>query len=179
MSEPLSVKALPSPETHNEPSKLFLKKEIKRRLMQDAAVADLVSKDGMEEDVQKSDYEDLAVLPALAETAQQPVNRSYRNPLEILAEAIKHIDSNELVEVHGPFGRITFRAMHITSNDYGLAFIVSKDHMTYEPKINTSLVIKCGGASHEVVYAGGYFTFRQMPFTFLTFIKITDEPTHE
>jgi hypothetical protein len=174
MSDKLHVESLPSGEAHNEPSSLVLQKEIKRRLMADAGVSDLI-------------YPDAAVTEetedALQETPVQrmPLSdlRSRKNPLELIAEAIKTIDSNELVEVYGPFGRITFRAMHISSNDYGLAFIVNKDHMTYEPKINTSLDIKCGGQSHKVVYAGGYFTFRQMPFTFLSFIKITEETTDD
>ncbi len=179
MSDKLSVEALPSPESHNEPSKLFLRKEIKKRLMQDAAVFDLVSsEDSDNEDtfnIQQADTSEAVTAKELVAS----IGKNYRNPLEILAEAIKHTDANELVEVYGPFGRITFRAMHVTSNPYGLAFVVSKDHMTYEPMINTSLTIKCGGASHEVVYAGGYFTFRQMPFTFLTFIKITEGATNE
>lgn len=175
MSNKLHVQSLPSPEGHNEPSSLHFKREIKRRLLSDDSVSDLVDTEDAENVEELLDYQNDATVEFLKPSASDLKKR--KNPLELLAEAIKHIDSNELIEVHGPFGRITFRAMHVSSNDYGLAFIVSKDHMTYEPKLNTSLVIKFNGQSHQVVYAGGYFTFRQMPFTFLSFIKITeDEP---
>lgn len=171
----LHVKGLPSFEEQNEPSSLRLKKEIKRRLMSEASLTDLV----VEQEDDAIDLESDTLFTTDASTAISPRAdaaglRIKRNTMELLADAIKQIDANELVEVLGPFGRITFRAMHISSNDYGIAFIVSKDHMTYEPNVNTNLILKFGDQTHSVVYAGGYFTFRQMPFTFLSFIKITE-----
>ena len=159
---------LPSPDSQNEPSNLVRKREIKAKLLNSEPVEDVL--------VTNPDETPIEPAPTASPTHiyDNPIP-VHKNPLELLSDAIGHIDSNELVEVFGPFGRITFRAVHVSANDYGLAFIVNKDHMTYEPKINTNLRIKCKGEEYAVVYAGGYFTFRQMPFTFLSFIKITEE----
>ena len=94
------------------------------------------------------------------------------NPLEAISEMIRLQDQNTLVEVQGQFVRISFRAVNVCINDYGLAFIIHKDHMSYEPNINTELRLKIGEDIYDVIYAGGFFTFRHIPFNFLSFIKI-------
>ena len=81
-------------------------------------------------------------------------------------------DQNAMVEVMGAFGRISFRAVNVSINDFGVAFIIHKDHMSYEPNVNTELKVKVGETIYPVVYAGGFFTFKNIPFNFLSFIKI-------
>jgi hypothetical protein len=157
----LHVQSLPSPQSENEPSSLRLNREVKRRLLEGKPLDDIEPPRQEAYEMNESDTH--------TETSKFIQKK---NPLEILAEAIKQMDSNTQVEVFGPFGRIVFRAMHVSSNDHGVAFIVNKDHMTYEPNIDTNLRLKYEGNEYNVVYAGGYFTFRQMPFTFLSFIKI-------
>lgn len=165
MSNHLHVEALPPTGEQNEPSNLVKKKEIKRRLMEQEPVSNLAfPPTPITENQQIEDTDQTPPVPTIP-----------RNPVELLSDAIRYTDNNELVEVFGPFGRITFRAMHVCVNDFGVAFVVSKDHMTYEPNVNTNLTLKFGGQEYTVVYAGGYFTFRQMPFTFLSFIKISTE----
>lgn len=102
-----------------------------------------------------------------------PPRQQTLNPLEAISEMIRLQDQNTLVEVQGQFGKISFRAVNVSTNDYGLAFIIHKDHMSYEPNINTELRLKIGEEVHDVVYAGGFFTFRHIPFNFLSFIKIS------
>lgn len=163
MSKLLHVNELPSPDPDKEPSHLTYLHNIKQKLLNDQHV-DVVT----HSDTPPSEY-----TPYPGDTGSSNPHIK-KTPIELLGEAIQQLDAKELVEIHGPFGRIQFRAMHISSNDYGLAFIVSKEHMTYEPSINTQLIIKYGGQAFNVVYAGGYFTFRRMPFTFISFIKITE-----
>jgi hypothetical protein len=107
------------------------------------------------------------VVKPVPARAEKPLN-----PLEAISEMIRLQDQNTLVEVQGQFGKISFRAVNVCINDYGLAFIIHKDHMSYEPNINTELRLKIGEDIYDVIYAGGFFTFRHIPFNFLSFIKI-------
>lgn len=109
-------------------------------------------------------------IPSFEFTPRAPLN-----PLEQIAAAIQLIEQKERVDVHGPFGKISFSAMHVSSHAHGLAFIILKDHMSWEPNVGQELEIAVNRQTHKVFYAGGYFTFRQMPFIFLSFVKVTDE----
>lgn len=171
MNDPLNVSSLPSPAPELEPSRLVEKERIKQKLLE-AEEREYVDESSTFESEYAIAPEGVPVstLPHTAHTYSIP-----KNPLELIADAITHIDAKHRVEVQGPFGKITFRAIHVSTNDHGLAFIIHKDQMSWEPNVGQKLQIRCDGQSHNVVYAGGYFTFQQMPFTFLSFIKYSED----
>lgn len=88
---------------------------------------------------------------------------------------MRRTSTNQTVSIGGEFGVIHIKAAHISINDYGIAIIVDKENMIYEPRLDTELQVTIDGKQHKVVYIGGYFTFGNIPFNLLSFVKISDD----
>lgn len=173
MSEPKFKHVTSLPGHGVELANVVRENEIRRRLSEGDPVQTAFVR--MDENVEEKNEEG---IPTEAITVSKVVvppvaKRQEMSPMEAFTEIIKSQSQNTMVEVTGNFGRIQLRAVHISVNDYGLAMIISKDHMSYEPNINTELKVKIGDNEYPVVYAGGFFTFKNIPFNFLSFIKIT------
>ena len=103
-----------------------------------------------------------------------PPPPSFRNTIHAVSEFLESTKATEDVQIICAFGKLTFKALHVSLNDYGIAFIVKKDAFQFEPNLNTSLKIVYKDIEYTVVYAGGFFTFDKMPFTFVSFLNVTD-----
>ena len=98
-----------------------------------------------------------------------------RGSPDVLASYLDSAPAREEVKLTGTFGKLTFKAINVSINDFGVAFIVKKDAMVFEPNIETTLVVTYKGKDYNVIYAGGFFTFAKMPFTFVSFLKVNEE----
>ena len=162
---------LPDPGT--EPASVTRNREIRKRL----AAAEPVQADFVRVE-QVHEINEEGVVDSEVKTIERLIHAVPKAPalnsLEAMSEMIKLQDQSIPVEVKGDFGKIHFRAVNVSYNEYGIAFIIHKDHMSYEPNINTELNITINkDEEHNVIYAGGFFTFKNIPFNFLSFIKIT------
>lgn len=99
----------------------------------------------------------------------------YKDPLDAISAYLTIAADNEDISILGSFGKLTFKAAHVCINSYGVAFIVKKDAMQFEPNVNTELTIIYRQKHISVLYAGGFFTFDKIPFTFISFMRITEE----
>lgn len=114
---------------------------------------------------------------ALTHTAN---TRSYKeqikkDPVQMLSEYLEQTQAKEELKIVGPFGKIGFKALNVSITDFGLAFIIKKDAIQFEPNINTDLTIQYRGQDYSVIYAGGFFTFPKIPFTFVSFLRIQND----
>ena len=98
---------------------------------------------------------------------------AFKDPMHALAAYLESMPGNEEIKVIGDFGKIGFKVTHVSINDFGVAFIIKKDAIQFEPKMEATLKIVYRGQEYNVVYAGGFFTFVKMPFTFVSFIRVT------
>lgn len=106
--------------------------------------------------------------------------RSYKeqikkDPVQMLSEYLEQTQAKEELKIVGPFGKIGFKALNVSITDFGLAFIIKKDAIQFEPNINTELTIQYRGQDYSVIYAGGFFTFPKIPFTFVSFLRIQND----
>jgi hypothetical protein len=113
----------------------------------------------------------MALGPAPVKSEQK---MNFNNSLEALSEYLGKQPSREDVKIIGDFGRLAFKAVNVSINEYGVAFIVRKDAFQFEPNLNTSLKVLYKEVEYNVVYAGGFFTFDKMPFTFVSFIRVDE-----
>lgn len=98
---------------------------------------------------------------------------TFKDPMHALAAYLESMPGNEEIKVIGDFGKIGFKVTHVCINDFGVAFIIKKDAILFEPNMEATLKIVYRGQEYNVVYAGGFFTFVKMPFTFVSFIRVT------
>lgn len=96
------------------------------------------------------------------------------DPLHAITRYLESAPAKEEVKIIGSFGKIGFKAINVSINDYGVAVIIKKDSIQFEPNINTELKIAYRGNEFNVVYAGGFFTFPKIPFTFVSFLRISE-----
>lgn len=99
---------------------------------------------------------------------------AFNNPMQALSSYLESQPSREDIKITGDFGKLSFKAVNVSINDFGVAFIVRKDAFQFEPNINTNLKVIYKDAEYDVVYAGGFFTFAKMPFTFVSFLRISE-----
>lgn len=95
-----------------------------------------------------------------------------KDTVQMLSEHLEQTPAKEELKIVGPFGKIGFKALNVSITDFGLAFIIKKDAIQFEPNINTELIIQYEGQDYSVIYAGGFFTFPKIPFTFVSFLRI-------
>lgn len=100
--------------------------------------------------------------------------RISKDPLDLLSNYMESTVAKESVKIVGPFGRIGFKAVNVSITELGVAFIIKKDAILFEPNVNTELTINYRGQDYSVIYAGGFFTFPGIPFTFVSFLRISN-----
>lgn len=98
-----------------------------------------------------------------------------KDPMHMLVDYLEATPAKEEVKIIGAFGRIGFKAVNVSINEFGVAFIIKKDAIQFEPNINTPLKVNYRGQDYDVIYAGGFFTFPKIPFTFVSFLRVTGE----
>jgi hypothetical protein len=92
--------------------------------------------------------------------------------VQMLTSYLEQTPAKEELKIVGPFGKIGFKSLNVSITDYGVAFIIKKDAIQFEPNINTELTIQYRGQDYSVIYAGGFFTFPKIPFTFVSFLRV-------
>jgi hypothetical protein len=97
-----------------------------------------------------------------------------KDPVQMLAEYLESTQAKEDVKIIGPFGKLGFKAVNVSITEFGVAFIIKKDAIQFEPNINTELTINYRGQDYSVIYAGGFFTFPKIPFTFVSFLRVSN-----
>jgi hypothetical protein len=95
-----------------------------------------------------------------------------KDPVQMLSDYLEQTPAREEIKIMGPFGKLGFKALNVSITDFGVAFIIKKDAIQFEPNINTELTIQYRGHDYSVIYAGGFFTFPKIPFTFVSFLRI-------
>lgn len=103
---------------------------------------------------------------------------STTTPIQYMADAVRNNDKQEKIDIIGPFGKVSFVAAQVCLNDYGVGFVIHRDSMGFEPNLNAELTVRWMGRELQVIYAGGLFTFKDIPFTFLSFIRLPDNGTN-
>jgi hypothetical protein len=98
-----------------------------------------------------------------------------RDPVQMLSDYLEQTPAKEEVKIVGPFGKLGFKALNVSITEFGVAFIIKRDAIQFEPNINTELTIQYRGQDYSVIYAGGFFTFPKIPFTFVSFLRIQTE----
>lgn len=132
-----------------------------------------------EEFLEKSLDEEFEPLPDIREEftlnkVQEIKDIGNKDAAQLLTEYLDTTAAREDVRIVGSFGKIGFKAVNVSVTDFGLAVIIKKDAILFEPNINTDLVINYKGKDYSVVYAGGFFTFPKMPFTFVSFLRVNN-----
>lgn len=95
--------------------------------------------------------------------------------MDAITAYLEKTDEKEQITILGDFGKLVFQAVHVAINQNGVAMILKKDAMQFEPKINADLDIVYRDRTIPVVYAGGFFTFSKIAFTFISFVRINPE----
>jgi hypothetical protein len=108
------------------------------------------------------------------EPEESPISKSNKDPMHMLVDYLEATPAKEEVKIIGAFGRIGFKAVNVSINEFGVAFIIKKDAIQFEPNINTQLKVNYRGQDYDVIYAGGFFTFPKIPFTFVSFLRVTE-----
>ena len=98
-----------------------------------------------------------------------------KDPVQMLSDYLEQTTAREEIKIVGPFGKLGFKALNVSITDFGVAFIIKKDAIQFEPNINTELTIQYRGQDYSVIYAGGFFTFPKIPFTFVSFLRVQPE----
>lgn len=119
-------------------------------------------------------YEDPeAIMPAA--NINEYKERIKKDPVQMLSEYLEQTPAKAEVKIVGPFGKLGFKALNVSITEFGVAFIIKKDAIQFEPNINTELTIQYQGQDYSVIYAGGFFTFPKIPFTFVSFLRVQTE----
>ncbi|MEN6624146.1 MAG: hypothetical protein ABFD50_21690 [Smithella sp.] len=135
------------------------------------------------EDAPYDDAEDEDTLVDVDEEQNEPPARTFihenadarRDPLHLLASYMEQTPATEDVKVFGEFGKLGFKAINVSITEYGIAFIIRKDVILFEPKLSSELTVNYRGKDYSVIYAGGFFTFPKIPFTFVSFLRVQSE----
>jgi len=98
-----------------------------------------------------------------------------KDPMQMLSDYLEQTTAREEIKIVSPFGRLGFKALNVSITDFGVAFIIKKDAIQFEPNINTELTIQYRGQDYSVIYAGGFFTFPKIHFTFVSFLRVQPE----
>lgn len=121
-------------------------------------------------------YQDPDAVGYVEETRTNKEKRmANADPVQMLTSYLEQTPAKEELKIVGPFGKIGFKALNVSITDYGVAFIIKKDAIQFEPNINTELTIQYRGQDYSVIYAGGFFTFPKIPFTFVSFLRIQND----
>jgi len=132
--------------------------------------------DESEEETTDTNYQDPDAIGPMEETrAYKERAVLNKDPVQMLSDYLEQSTAREEIKIVGPFGKLGFKALNVSITDFGVAFIIKKDAIQFEPNINTELTIQYRGQDYSVIYAGGFFTFPKIPFTFVSFLRIQPE----
>lgn len=119
-------------------------------------------------------YEDPeTIMPAA--NINEYKERIKKDPVQMLSEYLEQTPAKSEIKIISPFGKLGFKALNVSITEFGVAFIIKKDAIQFEPNINTELTIQYQGQDYSVIYAGGFFTFPKIPFTFVSFLRVQPE----
>jgi hypothetical protein len=129
-----------------------------------------------EEEITDTNYQDPAAIGPMEETrAYKERAILNKDPVQMLSDYLEQTTAREEIKIVSPFGKLGFKALNVSITDFGVAFIIKKDAIQFEPNINTELTIQYRGQDYSVIYAGGFFTFPKIPFTFVSFLRVQPE----
>lgn len=132
--------------------------------------------DEVEEGTADVDYQDPDAIGPMEETrGYKERAMPNKDPVQMLSDYLEQTTAREEIKIVGPFGKLGFKALNVSITDFGVAFIIKKDAIQFEPNINTELTIQYRGQDYSVIYAGGFFTFPKIPFTFVSFLRVQPE----
>jgi hypothetical protein len=139
-------------------------------------VEELEFMDEVEEGTADVDYQDPDAICPMEETRGYKERAMLnKDPVQMLSDYLEQTTAREEIKIVGPFGKLGFKALNVSITDFGVAFIIKKDAIQFEPNINTELTIQYRGQDYSVIYAGGFFTFPKIPFTFVSFLRVQPE----
>jgi hypothetical protein len=142
-------------------------------IVDDAEDADFT--DEPEEDGDTS-YQDPDAIGPMEETrAYKERAVLNKDPVQMLSDYLEQTPAKSEIKIVSPFGKLGFKALNVSITEFGVAFIIKKDAIQFEPNINTELTIQYQGQDYSVIYAGGFFTFPKIPFTFVSFLRVQPE----
>jgi hypothetical protein len=126
-----------------------------------------------EEEVSEVNYQDPDAMSPTEETHEYKERvMSSKDPVQMFSEYLEKTTAREEIKIVGPFGKLGFKALNVSITDFGIAFMIKKDAIQFEPNINTELTIQYLEQDYSVIYAGGFFTFPKIPFTFVSFLRV-------
>jgi hypothetical protein len=132
--------------------------------------------DETEEGAADVDYQDPDAIGSMEETRGYKERAMLnKDPVQMLSDYLEQTTAREEIKIVSPFGKLGFKALNVSITDFGVAFIIKKDAIQFEPNINTELTIQYRGQDYSVIYAGGFFTFPKIPFTFVSFLRVQPE----
>jgi hypothetical protein len=132
--------------------------------------------DETEEGAADVDYQNPGAIGPMEETrGYKERAMPNKDPVQMLSDYLEQTTAREEIKIVGPFGKLGFKALNVSITDFGVAFIIKKDAIQFEPNINTELTIQYRGQDYSVIYAGGFFTFPKIPFTFVSFLRVQPE----
>jgi hypothetical protein len=132
--------------------------------------------DESEEEITDTNYQDPDAIGPMEETrAYKERAMLNKDPVQMLSDYLEQTTAQEEIKIVSPFGKLGFKALNVSITDFGVAFIIKKDAIQFEPNINTELTIQYRGQDYSVIYAGGFFTFPKIPFTFVSFLRVQPE----
>lgn len=135
---------------------------------------DTVFTDEPEEEITDTSYQESETIGDM-ETTNPYTEKIKKDPVQMLSDYLEQTPARAEVKIVGPFGKLGFKALNVSITEFGVAFIIKKDAIQFEPNINTELTIQYLGQDYSVIYAGGFFTFPKIPFTFVSFLRVQPE----
>jgi hypothetical protein len=139
-------------------------------------VDDIEDADFTDEPAEDTDtpYQDSETIDDM-EVTNTYTERVKKDPVQMLSEYLEQTPAKSEIKIVSPFGKLGFKALNVSITEFGVAFIIKKDAIQFEPNINTELTIQYQGQDYSVIYAGGFFTFPKIPFTFVSFLRVQPE----
>jgi hypothetical protein len=129
---------------------------------------------GEPEEDNDTNYQDSETIGAM-EVTNPYTEKIKKDPVQMLSEYLEQTPAKSEIKIVSPFGKLGFKALNVSITEFGVAFIIKKDAIQFEPNINTELTIQYQGQDYSVIYAGGFFTFPKIPFTFVSFLRVQPE----
>jgi len=106
------------------------------------------------------------------------VVRHVEDPVRML-EAYFERQNPLIVEIETEHFNMHLPAALVSVNEHAIAFFIARDHVGFEPKVSSELKLTVNRRTYNVIYAGGAFTFRDLPYRMLSFMRIEDEENQD
>jgi len=110
-----------------------------------------------------------AVVVEVTRTTQERVPRR-RKPTERVRD---HLDTavRDSVRIKMPKLTMSMDIMEFCVTEQALAFFVPLG-TTFEPDLKTEIEITHDSTTYRVIYAGGFFTFQELGFSLVSFLRV-------